>query len=155
MSDAVNTLTRLNTPFAIRGGGHMPIANAANINSSGVLLSSSGLSHLQLSMDHQTVSVGPGNRWSDVYQYLEPFGLTVVGGRMGVVGVPGFLLGGGISFFSNQYGWASANVVSYTVSTTHVYTLWHSALIQQSVYLRMGASSKLPLRTSTPISSGP
>ncbi|KAJ9142404.1 FAD binding domain-containing protein [Pleurostoma richardsiae] len=47
-----------------------------------------------------------------VYQYLEPFGLTVVGGRMGVVGIPGFLLGGGISFFGNEYGWASANVAS-------------------------------------------
>ncbi|EON97117.1 putative fad binding domain-containing protein [Phaeoacremonium minimum UCRPA7] len=43
----------------------------------------------------------------------QPYGLTVVGGRMGVVGVPGFLLGGGISFFGNEYGWASANIASY------------------------------------------
>ncbi|KAI9734316.1 MAG: hypothetical protein M1834_002420 [Cirrosporium novae-zelandiae] len=109
VSCAVTTLTRLNTLFAIRGGGHMPIDNAANINSSGVLLTSSKLTSLKLSDDEGTVSVAPGNRWGAVYKYLEPFGLTIVGGRMGVVGVPGFLLGGGISFFSYEHGFASSN----------------------------------------------
>lgn len=94
----------------------MPIANAANINSSGVLLSTFGLSQLQLSKDHSTVNVGPGNRWVDVYKYTEPYGLSTVGGRLGIVGVPGYIIGGGVSFFSNEYGWASANVVSFTVS---------------------------------------
>ncbi|KAF9874233.1 FAD binding domain-containing protein [Colletotrichum karsti] len=79
----------------------------------GILLSSSGLKQLRLSEDRATVTVGPANSWGDVYRYLDPAGLTAVGGRLGVVGVPGFLLGGGISFFSNEYGWASANVQSY------------------------------------------
>ncbi|KAE8149336.1 putative FAD dependent oxidoreductase [Aspergillus avenaceus] len=114
MSDAVQALKAANSPFAIRGGGHMPIANAANINSSGVLLSSFGLNQLKLSDDHSTVNVGPGNRWSDIYKYLEPYGLTVVGGRLGHVGVPGYILGGGVSYLSNEYGWASANVASVT-----------------------------------------
>lgn len=116
MSHAVRTLTAFDVPFAIRGGGHMPIVGAANIGSSGVLLSSSKLSQLRLSEDKSTVTVGPGNRWGNVYEYLEPDGLTVVGGRLGVVGVPGFLLGGGISFFGNEHGWASANVKSVEVS---------------------------------------
>ena len=93
----------------------MPIAGSANINSSGILLSSSGLSSLQVSDDLFTVSVGPGPRWGAVYRYLEPYGRTVVGGRLGVVGVPGLLLGGGISFFGNEYGWASANIASFEV----------------------------------------
>ncbi|KAJ5092637.1 FAD dependent oxidoreductase [Penicillium alfredii] len=114
LADAVLLLKNTSTPFAIRGGGHMPIANAANINSSGVLLSSFGLSQLKVSDDHSTVHVGPGNRWADVYKYLEPYGLSVVGGRLGVVGVPGYILGGGVAFFSNEYGWASANVVRFT-----------------------------------------
>ncbi|KAK1147984.1 hypothetical protein N8T08_000500 [Aspergillus melleus] len=113
LSDAVQILTNLSTPFAIRGGGHMPIADAANINSSGVLISSFGLNQLKLSEDQSTVNVGPGNRWSNIYDYLEPYGLTVVGGRLGHVGVPGYVLGGGVSFFSNEYGWASANVASF------------------------------------------
>ncbi|KJK60470.1 GlcD [Aspergillus parasiticus SU-1] len=115
MGDAVKILKDAGSPFAIRGGGHMPIANAANINSSGVLLSSFGLTQLRLSDDQSTVNVGPGNRWSNIYDYLEPNGLTVVGGRLGHVGVPGYILGGGVSYFSNEFGWASANVASVTV----------------------------------------
>lgn len=115
MAYAVQTLVASGTTFALQGGGHMPIAGSANIDASGVLLSSAGLDQLVLSEDQSTVSVGPGNHWVDVYDYLEPSGKTVVGGRMGVVGVPGFLLGGGISFFSYEYGWASANVASFEV----------------------------------------
>lgn len=61
----------------------MPIANAANINSSGVLLSSSGMTQLQLSEDQSTIEIGAGNKWGEVYEYLEPYKLAVVGGRSG------------------------------------------------------------------------
>lgn len=116
MAFGVKTLVASGVPFAVQGGGHMPIAGSANINSSGILLSSAGLTNLDLSDDNSTVAVGPGNHWVSVYDYLEPSGKTVVGGRMGVVGIPGFLLGGGISFFGNEYGWASANIASFEVS---------------------------------------
>ncbi|KAK7698714.1 hypothetical protein SLS64_012325 [Diaporthe eres] len=91
----------------------MPIPDAANIDSRGVLLASSGFDQLKLSEDKSTIEVGAGNKWGQVYEYLAHYKLTVVGGRAGLVGVPGFLLGGGISFFGNEYGWASANVVQY------------------------------------------
>lgn len=116
MAYAVQTLVAFGTTFALQGGGHMPIAGSANIDASGVLISSADLDQLILSEDQSTVSVGPGNHWVDVYDYLEPSGKIIVGGRMGVVGVPGFLLGGGISFFSWEYGWSSANIASYEVS---------------------------------------
>ncbi|GME49379.1 putative FAD binding domain protein [Neofusicoccum parvum] len=114
MSTAVKTLAELQVPFAMRGGGHMPIGTSNNINSTGVLISSSNMKQLQIGPDHKTVTVGSGNVWLDVYKYLEPYGQTVVGGRLGPIGVPGFLLGGGMSFFSNQYGFGSANVAKYT-----------------------------------------
>ena len=76
----------------------MPIPDYNGIDDRGVLLSSSNLTALELSSDKSTVSVGPGNRWRDVYGYLKPFGLSAVDGRVGHVGVPGLLLGGGISF---------------------------------------------------------
>lgn len=116
MSAAIKLFKQNSTPFAIRGGGHMPIGDSNNIDASGILLAGSGLNQLVLSEDGLTLEVGPGNKWADVYEYLAPHKLVVVGGRMGVVGVPGFLLGGGISFFGNEHGWASANVVQYDVS---------------------------------------
>jgi hypothetical protein len=36
----------------------------------------------KLSSDKKTVAIGPGNRWLDVYSYLTPYDLTVVGGRV-------------------------------------------------------------------------
>jgi FAD/FMN-containing dehydrogenase len=115
LSYAVRTLAKKQTLFAYRGGGHMPIPGYNNINATGILITSAGLNQLQISADRSTVNVGPGNRWTDVYKYLEPYGLSAVGGRLGVVGVPGYLLGGGVSFFGNEYGWASANIASFTV----------------------------------------
>jgi FAD/FMN-containing dehydrogenase len=93
----------------------MPIPGYNGIDDSGVLLSSSNLTALSLSSDMTTVSIGPGNRWRDVYGYLEPSGLAAVGGRVGHVGVAGLLLGGGISFYSSQHGFASDNVKKYQV----------------------------------------
>lgn len=98
----------------------MPIPGYNGIDDSGVLFSLSNMTTLSLSSDNSIVSVGPGNRWRDVYAYLKPFGLAAVGGRVGHVGVSGLLLGGGISFFSSEYGFASDNVDKYQVSTgTH------------------------------------
>ncbi|KAH7374592.1 FAD binding domain-containing protein [Plectosphaerella cucumerina] len=113
VSFAVTTFTLTLTRFAVRGGGHMPIVGSNSIGSDGVLLSTTGLSGLALNGDKTVVSVGAGNRWRDVYGFLQPHSLAAVGGRIGGVGVPGLLLGGGISFHSSQYGFASDNVVRY------------------------------------------
>ncbi|KAF9881673.1 FAD binding domain-containing protein [Colletotrichum karsti] len=113
VSFAVTTLTLSLTKFAVRSGGHMPVVGSNSIGSTGVLLSTSNLTSLAISEDRATVSVGAGNRWRDVYSYLQPYGLAAVGGRVGGVGVSGLLLGGGISFYSNQYGFAADNVVRY------------------------------------------
>jgi FAD/FMN-containing dehydrogenase len=96
----------------------MPIPGYANTNG-GVLIGFIKLDQFQLSADKSYVSVGPGNRWEDVYNYLEPYGLVALGGRVGNVGVPGLLLGGGISFYSNQYGFSANNVMAYEVSPSY------------------------------------
>ncbi|KAE9393030.1 FAD-binding domain-containing protein, partial [Gymnopus androsaceus JB14] len=58
---------------------------------------------------------GAGSRWRDVYAVLKPENLTTVGGRVGDVGVGGFLLGGGIGFLSTEHGFGSDSIVNYEV----------------------------------------
>lgn len=98
----------------------MPIPDAANINSTGILISSTNLKTMELSEDGSTLALGPGYRWGDAYIYLDEVGTgkMVVGGRYAPVGVPGYLLGGGMSFFSYEYGFSSTNgnVDTYEVS---------------------------------------
>ena len=50
---------------------------------------------IALNEEEGTVEIGAGVTWTDVYSYLLPKGLNVVGGRIDGVGVGGFILGGG------------------------------------------------------------
>ncbi|KAI8931092.1 hypothetical protein NX059_012103 [Plenodomus lindquistii] len=75
------------------------------------------MSQRKLSADNKTVAIGPGDRWLDVYNYLTPYDLAVVGGRAATVGVGGLTLGGGISHHTNEYGLACDNIASYELVT--------------------------------------
>ncbi|KAL7952723.1 hypothetical protein V8C34DRAFT_298716 [Trichoderma compactum] len=115
VSAVVRILGALKTPFSIRGGGKNLNPGFASVDGSGVLVSLANITTLSLSADGSSLSVGAGLRWDAVYDYVVPKGLVVVGSRYTQVGVPGFLLGGGISFYTNQYGLAIDNIKSFTV----------------------------------------
>jgi FAD/FMN-containing dehydrogenase len=53
-----------------------------------------------------TVEIGAGLTWTDVFSYLVPKGLNVVGSHVDGVGVGGFTLGGGrhVSSLLRMYG---------------------------------------------------
>jgi FAD/FMN-containing dehydrogenase len=55
----------------------------------------SNFNHLHWDREKETIDIGAGLRWDHVYDYLNPQGYTVVGGRVRGVGVAGFILGGG------------------------------------------------------------
>lgn len=59
-----------------------------------MLISTLDLNQVTFDEQTNTVSVGPGNKWEDVMGVLDGTGVTVVGGRIGNVGVGGYLLGG-------------------------------------------------------------
>ena len=53
----------------------------------------------------ETVEVGAGCLFCEVYDYLHPLGRNIVGGAsIPSIGVVGWLLGGGYSMKTNQYG---------------------------------------------------
>ncbi|RYN93886.1 hypothetical protein AA0120_g4373 [Alternaria tenuissima] len=97
VSTAITTLLQNNnTKFAIRSGGHNANAGFNNIDG--------GVTIDMQSMNKQ-----------NVYDKAEKRNLTVLGGRIGVVGTAGFLTGGGISFFSPERGWACDGVINFEV----------------------------------------
>ncbi|KAK3317336.1 putative oxidoreductase [Cercophora scortea] len=109
-----NTTGRRPDEVAIRSGGHMWVAGASNAPG-GVTIDLRAFDAIQLSPDAKTVSLGPGARWQDVYAALDPYGLSVAGGRIGTVGVGGLVLGGGISFFSPRRGWTCDTATAFQV----------------------------------------
>ncbi|KAJ5754915.1 hypothetical protein N7533_004458 [Penicillium manginii] len=114
LAEGLEALVQANGEFAVRGGGHMGIKGANNIDG-GVLVVMSNLTTLQLNADQSIVSVGPAYRWQDVYAFLAKHDLTAAGGRLGPVGVPGLLLAGGVNFYGNQVGFGCDTVVNYEV----------------------------------------
>ena len=114
VSLAVLTSRVTKCKFAVKSGGHAAFAGASNIQD-GLTIDLINLDEVTLSADKTQASVGAGNVWYDVYQQLQPKGVTVIGGRVSAIGVGGLTLGGGISFFSNRHGWACDNVNAYEI----------------------------------------
>lgn len=104
VSFAVDTLNAYpSVKFALKGGGHNPNLGFSSVNQ-GVLIAFRPNSQFAVpSTDGTSVEVGAGCKWEDVYSALQPLGKTAVGGRLGDVGVMGFILGGGLSYLSAQY----------------------------------------------------
>ncbi|KAJ5781184.1 hypothetical protein N7457_006344 [Penicillium paradoxum] len=100
--------------FSIRSGGHLQNPGFTS-NDGGVVISLNRFTQLDLSDDKKTVKVGPGHRWLDVYKGLDVHGVTVAGGRVPHVGVPGLLLGGGLSFQNSEHALGCMNIVDYEV----------------------------------------
>ncbi|KAI0206172.1 FAD binding domain-containing protein [Astrocystis sublimbata] len=112
VSAIVSILASNNETFAVKSGGHNPNNGFASIDG-GPLINTKNLDQVIFDPKTETVRVGPGNRWDEVSKALDGSGYTAVGGRIGNVGVGGYLLGGGLSFMSTEYGWAANSILEY------------------------------------------
>lgn len=104
-------LSSTQTPFAVKGGGHA--SNPGFSSTTGVHIAMSRFSEVTYDSTSETAIIGSGLVWDDVYASLAPHGVNVVGGRVTGVGVAGFILGGGFSWLTNQYGLTIDTVVAY------------------------------------------
>ncbi|TVY85865.1 FAD-dependent monooxygenase, partial [Lachnellula willkommii] len=104
----------LGATFSIRGGGHLQNPGFTS-NDHGVVISLCQLQNITLAPDKKTATIGAGLNWLQVYKELHEHDLTVTGGRVPSVGVPGLLLGGGLSFQNSEHGFSCMGVVNYEV----------------------------------------
>lgn len=81
------------TRFAIKGGGHNANSGFNNIKN-GVTIDMQSMKTVEVARGDQVVRVGAGALSQDAYDAAEKRNLTVLAGRIGVVGVAGFLTGG-------------------------------------------------------------
>ncbi|KAI0138688.1 FAD binding domain-containing protein [Hypoxylon sp. NC0597] len=99
--------------IAVRSGGHgYPGSN--NI-ANGVTIDLTMMNSTSYDQEAKIAKIQPGGRWRDIYAELDKHGVTVTGGRDGDVGVGGFLLGGGNSFFSGRMGFGCDSVLNFEV----------------------------------------
>jgi FAD/FMN-containing dehydrogenase len=66
---------------------------------------------IQYHPSSQTLEVGAGCLFDEIYKAIERFGVGIVGGSgTQAVGIGGWLLGGGYSLKTNQYGLGIDNI---------------------------------------------
>ncbi|EON68665.1 hypothetical protein W97_07923 [Coniosporium apollinis CBS 100218] len=89
--------------FAIRSGG------CGSSSAKDVILSMSAFNDFTFNAEEETVLVGAGQTWGDIYRKMESLapGFAVVGARTPYVGVGGSILSGGISWLSHEFGLAA------------------------------------------------
>ncbi|KAG6334915.1 hypothetical protein ID866_4176 [Astraeus odoratus] len=108
---ALQIIGKNKCPFAVKGGGHA--TNQGFSSTTGVQIAMYRFSEVTYDPSAQTVVIGAGLIWDGVYFALEPYSVTVVGGRVSGVGVAGFALGGGYSWLTNQYGLTIDTIQAY------------------------------------------
>ncbi|PVH97244.1 FAD-binding domain-containing protein [Periconia macrospinosa] len=104
--------------FAVKSGGHDPNPGHSSIQD-GVLIALREIRGTAYDAEKRLAFVKPGGEWNDVISVLDPMGVTLVGGRLGIVGIAGYLLQGGISFLSAQYGLACDSIVGWETVTAN------------------------------------
>jgi FAD/FMN-containing dehydrogenase len=77
----------------VKSGGHA--TNPGFSSTTGVQIAMSRFNNVIYDPDTQTVRVGTGLTWDDVYSTLDNYNVTVLGGRVSGIGVGGLMLGGG------------------------------------------------------------
>ncbi|KAI1322806.1 FAD-binding domain-containing protein [Xylariaceae sp. FL0255] len=101
--------------FAIRCGGHNPNPPFSSIDDSGILIDVSELKTLSLCPDG-VLQMGAGNRWGEVYAYLEEHGRMPIGGRQNGIGLATDRSAGGMPAFPAFHGFAPDQVQNFEVA---------------------------------------
>lgn len=101
-------------PMAVRSGGHG--ISGRSTNDGGIVLDVGQLNGVEL-LDEASgrFRAGPGARWGEVAQVLQPHGLGMSSGDYGDVGVGGLGTTGGIGFLGRKHGLTIDHVVAAEV----------------------------------------
>ncbi|KAJ7136835.1 FAD-binding domain-containing protein [Mycena epipterygia] len=105
---AMASIFSFGSHYAVQAGAHSGMVGWNSI-SDGVLISFAHMSNVSYSPATETITVQPGVHWGDAMTAVEPYGVSVIGGRASDIGT-GLLLGGGISFVSPLYGWSADSI---------------------------------------------
>lgn len=99
--------------YAVQAGGHTAMREW-DTTDNGVLISFADMYNVSYNPSRETISLQPGVRWGEAIAYLEPLGVTPLGGRLPDVGT-GLLLGGGLNYLSARHGFSVDSLVAADV----------------------------------------
>jgi FAD/FMN-containing dehydrogenase len=115
VSDVVRSAAADGRHVAAQCTGHLaaPLGSLTDT----VLLRTAGLSGVQIDADAQTARVGAGALWGDLVPQASELGLGALHGSAPGVGIVGYTLGGGLSFYARKHGFACNRVTAIELVT--------------------------------------
>ncbi len=99
VAEALALARRSRLEVAVRSGGH---CFGGYSSTTGVLIDLELIDGISIAAE--TVTVGAGARLGDLYDALDPHGLTVAAGCGPTVGISGMVLGGGLGILGRRHG---------------------------------------------------
>ncbi|WP_309065618.1 FAD-binding oxidoreductase [Microbacterium sp.] len=115
--DVVRAAAARGIRIAPQATGHAAGALAGTDLSDTVLMQLNGLRGVSVDPDARTARVLGGSLWNDVLEAAAPHGLTAPHGSAGDVGVVGYTLSGGLSFYARSVGLAVNHVRAVQIVT--------------------------------------
>lgn len=95
------------------GHNAIPLGSLADT----VLLRTAGLGGVEIDADARTARVGAGALWGDLVSQASEQGLAALHGSAPNVGIIGYTLGGGVSFYARKHGLACNRVTAIEAVT--------------------------------------
>ncbi|MFJ9810809.1 FAD-binding oxidoreductase [Streptomyces sp. NPDC101158] len=112
---AVVHAARAGLPVRVHSTGHS--AGAAGAMEGSLLVRTRLGGEVRVDAERRVAHVPAGRTWSEVLAAATPHGLTAPHGTSGTVGVVGYLLRGGVSFYSRRVGLAANSVLAIELVT--------------------------------------
>jgi FAD/FMN-containing dehydrogenase len=112
LSQVVRVAARAGLRVAAQNTGHAAATLAARGLGDSVLVRLGALDGVYVDAANRTARVEGGAVWGDVVAAAAPHGLTALHGSAPDVGVVGYTLGGGLSFYARKHGLASGSVTA-------------------------------------------
>jgi FAD/FMN-containing dehydrogenase len=115
VSDVVRAAAADGKRVAAQCTGHLaaPLGSLADT----VLLRTAGMGGVQIDEAGERARVGAGALWEDVVPRASDLGLAALHGSSPNVGIAGYSLGGGLSFYARKYGLACHQVTAIELVT--------------------------------------
>ena len=115
VSDVVRSAAADGKRVAAQRTGHnaVPLGSLANT----VLVHTAGLGGVQIDAEAGSARVGAGALWEDVVPKASELGLAALHGSAPNVGIVGYTIGGGVSFYHRKHGLACNRVTAIELVT--------------------------------------
>jgi FAD/FMN-containing dehydrogenase len=115
VSDVVRAAAAEGKRVAAQRTGHLaaPLGSLANT----VLLRTAGLGGVEINREAGTARVGAGSLWGELVPSASDLGFAALHGSSPTVGIAGYTLGGGVSFYGRKYGLACNRAIAFDLVT--------------------------------------